>query len=139
MCTSVGTSSPMNDVLRPCPVCFGADCEKTRNGTISATIFDGAIFVCRLTFGDKGAARCGLWVVFGEPVLFDLAPQGFVFAGQDGRTGAAAVLDGVQARFGHICNAHNGPQTPCALLSGIPSVSIGCLQCGGAGKRRVSD
>ena len=55
-------------------------------------------------FGDEGFARGGLRVVFGEPVLFDLAPQGFVFAGQDGRTGAAAVLNGIQARlvrFGH--------------------------------------
>ena len=55
-------------------------------------------------FGDEGAAGGGLWVVFGEPVLFDFAPERFVFAGQDRRPGAAAVFDGIQPglmRFGH--------------------------------------
>jgi hypothetical protein len=55
-------------------------------------------------FGDQGTAGGGLRIVFGEPILFDFAPEGFVFAGQDGRPGAAAVFDGIQARlmrFGH--------------------------------------
>ena len=49
--------------------------------------------------GDKGAAGGGLRVVLFEPLLFDFAPEAFVFAGQDGGAGAAAVLQGVEARF----------------------------------------
>jgi len=63
-------------------------------------------------FGDEGFARCGLRVVFGEPVLFDFTPERFVFAGQDGRSGAAAVLDGIQVRlmrFGHNAQEYRMP------------------------------
>ncbi len=49
--------------------------------------------------GDKGAAGGGLRVVLFEPLLFDFAPEGFVFAGQDRGAGAAAVLQGVEAGF----------------------------------------
>jgi len=71
-------------------------------------------------FGDERFAGGGLRIVFAEPVLFDFAPERFVFAGQDRRSSAAAVFDGIQAglvRFGHsereyrMCAVRRGGKT----------------------------
>src|SRR6476646_10175232 len=66
-------------------------------------------------FSDEGLAGGGLRVVFGEPVLFNFAPQRFVFAGQDRRPGAAAVLHCIQARlvrFGHNAQEYRAEGVP---------------------------